>query len=56
MELLEKQCVGCGNGYLSSVELADTSLYCTDSCKKSHSLFTNQDYLKDTEQPFTFKG
>lgn len=40
MSLIEKQCIGCGTYYPIPVDAAETSLYCTSTCKENHSLFS----------------
>lgn len=36
---IEKECIGCGNGYSCFLMFAETTLYCSDECKERHSLF-----------------
>lgn len=36
---IEKECVGCGNEFLSPVKLSENVLYCTSNCEERHSLF-----------------
>ena len=34
-----KKCVGCGNDFVIPTEMAEDSLYCTDTCEENHSIF-----------------
>lgn len=36
---VEKECVGCGNGFLTLSEVSEFTLYCTSNCEENHSIF-----------------
>lgn len=36
---IEKECVGCGNAFLSPIKMSENNLYCTSNCEENHSIF-----------------